>query len=78
MAFIRYILEVRLNIVHDGTDCSSWNDRKIDDIKPVDKEEKEEKTVNKDVENFHITTEKIKKKFDTINKVEIEQIEETR
>ena len=32
-------------------------------------------TVNKDVENFHITTEKIKKKFDSINSVEIEKIE---
>ena len=28
-------------------------------------------TVNKDVENVSITTEKISKKFDTINKVEI-------
>ncbi len=33
-------------------------------------------TVNKDVENFHITTEKIKKKFDSINSVEIEKIED--
>lgn len=33
-------------------------------------------TVNKDVENFHITTEKIKKKFDSINKVELEKIED--
>ena len=39
MAFIRYILEVRLNIVHDGTDCSSWNDRKIDDMKNSNFEE---------------------------------------
>ena len=33
-------------------------------------------TVNKDVESFQITTEKIKKKFDSINQVEIEKIDE--
>ena len=33
-------------------------------------------TVNKEVESFQITTEKIKKKFDSINQVEIEKIDE--
>ena len=32
-------------------------------------------TVNKDVENVSITTEKISKKFDTINKVDVSQLE---
>ena len=33
-------------------------------------------TVNKDVENVYVTTEKISKKFELINKVEVEKIEE--
>lgn len=33
-------------------------------------------TVNKDVENVSITTEKISKKFDSINKVEVGMIED--
>lgn len=33
-------------------------------------------TVNKDVENVSITTEKISRKFDSINKVEVEKIED--
>lgn len=34
------------------------------------------KTVTKDVENVHITTEKISKRFDQINKVEVDKLEE--
>ncbi|MDD4036480.1 MAG: DNA recombination protein RmuC [Bacilli bacterium] len=34
-------------------------------------------TVSKDVENFHITTDKIAKRFDSINKVEIEVLDNT-
>ena len=41
-----------------------------------DKLAKSIETVNKDVENVHITTEKISKKFDAINKVDIGYIEE--
>ena len=33
-------------------------------------------TVNKDVENVSITAEKISKKFDTINKVEVSQLQD--
>ena len=35
-------------------------------------------TVNKDIENVSITSEKISKKFDTINKVEISELEGVR
>ena len=41
-----------------------------------DKLAKSIETVNKDVESVHITTEKISKKFDMINKVEIKEIGE--
>jgi len=41
-----------------------------------DKLAKSIETVNKDVENVHITTEKISKKFDAINRVEVSLIEE--
>ena len=41
-----------------------------------DKLAKSIETVNKDVENVHITTEKISKKFDMINKVEVNQLED--
>ena len=40
-----------------------------------DKLAKSIETVNKDVENVHITTEKISKKFDAINRVDVKQIE---
>ena len=40
-----------------------------------DKLSKSIQTVNKDIENVHITTEKISKRFDTINKVEVELLE---
>ena len=40
-----------------------------------DKLAKSIETVNKDVENVHITTEKISKKFDAINKVDVEKLE---
>ena len=45
-----------------------------------DKLAKSIQTVNKDVENVSITTEKITKKFESINKVEVEvvkQLEQT-
>ena len=62
------------SIIHDelnklGIEFSRYKER-------WDKLSRSIQTVNKDVENFHITTEKIKKKFDTINKVEIDKIEE--
>ena len=40
-----------------------------------DKLAKSIQTVNKDVENVSITTDKISKKFDTINKVDMTQLE---
>ncbi len=40
-----------------------------------DKLAKSIQTVNKDVENVSITTDKISKKFDTINQVDIAQLE---
>lgn len=40
-----------------------------------DKLSKSVQMVNKDIENVHITTEKITKKFDLINHVEVEQLE---
>ena len=39
-----------------------------------DKLAKSIQTVNKDVENVHVTTEKISKKFDLINQVEVQQL----
>lgn len=41
-----------------------------------DKLAKSVQTVNKDIENVHITTEKITKKFDLINQVEVDKLEE--
>ena len=40
-----------------------------------DKLSKSVQAVNKDIENVHITTEKISKKFDLINQVEVEKLE---
>ena len=34
-------------------------------------------TVNKDVENFSITTDKLSKKFESINRVEIKELKNT-
>ena len=61
-------------IIHEelnklGIEFSRYKDR-------WDKLAKSIETVNKDVENVHITTEKISKKFEMINKVEINQIED--
>ena len=57
------------NIIHEelnklGVEFTRFKDR-------FDKLSKSIQTVNKDVENFQITTDKIKKKFDSINSVEI-------
>ena len=41
-----------------------------------DKLARSSQTVNKDVENVYITTEKITKKFESINRVEVNQLEE--
>lgn len=62
------------SIIHDelnklGIEFSRYKER-------WDKLAKSIETVNKDVENVHITTEKISKKFDMINKVEVGKIEE--
>ena len=64
------------NIIHEelnklGVEFTRFKDR-------FDKLSRSIQTVNKDVENFQITTDKIKKKFDSINRVEInnEDIEE--
>jgi len=68
------------SIIHDelnklGLEFSRYKDR-------WDKLAKSIQTVNKDVENVHITTEKISKKFEMINQVEVaklgdDMIEET-
>ena len=62
------------SIIHDelnklGLEFSRYKER-------WDKLAKSIETVNKDVENVHITTEKISKKFDMINKVEVDRIED--
>ena len=62
------------SIIHDelnklGIEFSRYKER-------WDKLAKSIETVNKDVENVHITTEKISKKFDMINRVEVGKIEE--
>ena len=62
------------SIIHEelnklGVEFSRYKER-------WDKLAKSIETVNKDVENVHITTEKISKKFDMINKVEVGKIEE--
>ncbi len=59
------------NIIHEelnklGIEFTRFKDR-------FDKLSKSIQTVNKDVENFQITTDKIKKKFDSINSVEIKE-----
>ena len=59
------------NIIHEelnklGIEFTRFKDR-------FDKLSKSIQTVNKDVENFQITTDKIKKKFDSINSVEIQK-----
>ena len=61
------------SIIHEelnklGLEFSRYKDR-------WDKLAKSIETVNKDVENVHITTEKISKKFDMINKVEVDRLE---
>lgn len=58
------------NIIHEelnklGVEFGRFKDR-------FDKLSRSIQTVNKDVENFQITTDKIKKKFDSISNVEIE------
>ena len=58
------------NIIHEelnklGLEFTRFKDR-------FDKLSRSIQTVNKDVENFQITTDKIKKKFDSISNVEIE------
>ena len=60
------------SIIHDelnklGIEFNRYKER-------WDKLSRSIQTVNKDVESFHITTEKIKKKFDSINQVEIDAI----
>ena len=57
------------NIIHEelnklGVEFSRFKDR-------FDKLSRSIQTVNKDVENFQITTDKIKKKFDSISNVEV-------
>ena len=61
------------SIIHEelnklGVEFSRYKDR-------WDKLSRSIQTVNKDVEQFQITTDKIKKKFDSINQVEIESID---
>ena len=61
------------SIIHEelnklGIEFSRYKDR-------WDKLSRSIQTVNKDVEQFQITTDKIKKKFDSINQVEIEKID---
>ena len=63
-------------IIHDelnklGVEFSRYKER-------WDKLAKSIETVNKDVESVHITAEKISKKFDAINRVDVKQIEEDR
>ena len=58
------------NIIHEelnklGLEFTRFKDR-------FDKLSRSIQTVNKDVENFQITTDKIKKKFDSISNVEVE------
>ena len=64
------------SIIHEelnklGIEFNRYKDR-------WDKLSRSIQTVNKDVEQFHITTEKIKKKFDSINQVEIGKLEDTK
>ena len=59
------------NVIHEelnklGIEFTRFKDR-------FDKLSRSIETVNKDVENFQITTDKIKKKFDSISSVEIEK-----
>jgi DNA recombination protein RmuC len=61
------------SIIHEelnklGTDFSRYKER-------WDKLSRSIQSVNKDVENFNITTEKIAKRFDSINHVEVENLE---
>ena len=61
------------SIIHEelnklGIEFSRYKDR-------WDKLAKSIQTVNKDVENVYITTEKISKKFDMISGVEVEKLE---
>ncbi len=62
------------NIIHEelnklGVEFTRFKER-------FDKLSKSIQTVNKDVESFQITTDKIKKKFDSINSVEINDYDE--
>ena len=61
------------SIIHDelnklGIEFTRYRER-------WDKLAKSIETVNKDVENVHITTEKISKKFEAINKVDVKELE---
>jgi len=61
------------SIIHEelnklGIEFNRYKDR-------WDKLSKSVQAVNKDIENVHITTEKISKKFDLINQVEVEKLE---
>jgi DNA recombination protein RmuC len=61
------------NIIHEelnklGLEFARFKDR-------WDKLSRSIQTVSKDVESFHITTDKIAKKFDTINRVEMKELE---
>ncbi len=62
------------SIIHDelnklGVEFARYKER-------WDKLSKSVQMVNKDIENVHITTEKITKKFDLINQVEVDKLEE--
>lgn len=62
------------SIIHEelnklGIEFARYKDR-------WDKLAKSVQAVNKDIENVHITTEKITKKFDLINQVEVDKLEE--
>ena len=57
------------SIIHEelnklGVEFSRYKDR-------WDKLSRSIETVNKDIENIHVTTDKISKRFDSISKVEI-------
>jgi len=64
------------SIIHDelnklGIEFARYKER-------WDRLSKSVQAVNKDIENVHITTEKITKKFDLINQVEVDKLEEGR
>ena len=58
-------------VIHDelnklGIEFSRYKDR-------WDKLSRSIETVNKDIENIHVTTDKISKRFDSISRVEIKE-----